>query len=400
MEGTTDPAQGYAKLREQYPVHRFDGWGPPLFTLSRYEDVRTVLRDPRRWSSQFGQGPWRTTEPGIRTDPPEHTGYRRAINNTLSAQVLPSHAEQIRITVEQVVSDLPSSDFDILDHLASVVAFRVFAPFLGMTEDETRTLWAPTFAALGTPETAPPDATVSFGAQKSRTAWQTACDLIAPRIQRYRLLPGNRPPSGAPDLITALVDGRDHLDIPFPDDAIVHAVMLVLFGAIHTTATLLTNTVLRLLEDPDRWAAVCADPTLVSTAIEESARLDPPVPGIYRTTTSPVTLHGAEIPSGAKVRPLFAAANRDPEVFDDPDSYRLDRDPAKLSRQHFSFGQGVHLCVGAPLARLEGRTLLQVLTEMMPRLEMSAAPRWWAERDTITLTQPHHLAPVRNPPNP
>lgn len=393
LKQVSKPVEEYAHLRERCPVHRLDDWGPPLFTLSRYEDVRAVVRDPRRWSSRFGQGPWRTTEPGIRTDPPEHTAYRRAINNTLSAQVLPAHAERIRATVEQAVSDLPSSRFDLLDDLASVVAFKVFAPFLGMTETETRALWIPTFEMLGSPESASPDTTVNFEARKSEAAWQRAHELLAPCIQRSRS-PFRDMPSRAQDLIAALVDGRDHLGRPFPDDAIVQVVMLVLFGAIHTTATLLTNSVLRLLEDRARWAAVCANPTLAATAIEESARLDPPVPGIYRTTTLPICLHGVEIPSDAKVRPLFAAANRDPIVFTDPDSYRLDRDPAELARQHFSFGQGVHLCAGAPLARLEGRTFLLVLTERLPGLQEGPVPRWWAERDTITLTRPHRLAPV------
>jgi cytochrome P450 len=256
LQQVSNPVEAYAYLRERCPVHRWDGWGPPLFTLSRYEDVRAVLRDPRRRS-----------------------------------------------------------------------------PFHDM-------------------------------------------------------------PSRAQDLVAALVDGRDHLGSPFPDDAIVPVVMLVLFGAIHTTATLLTNSVFRLLEDRARWAALCADPTLAATEIEESARLDAPVPGIYRTTTSPVCLHGVEIPSDAKVKPLFAAANRDPVVFTDPDSYRLDRDPAELARQHFSVGLGVHLCAGAPLARLDGRTLLRVLTERLPGLQEGPVLRWWAERDTITLTRPHRLAPA------
>jgi cytochrome P450 len=395
LERVTDPAAVYAELRNVCPVHRFDSWGPPLFSLSRYDDVKAVLRDPRRWSSRLGQGPWRTLEPGIRTDPPEHIAYRRAINTTLSAQVVSVHAEGITTVVERAVASLPRA-FDVLDDLVAVVVGRVFAPVLGLTEAETWALWAATLEALGSPETAPPGVAVSFDRQKAKPAWRMAREQLIPHIERRRSA-ARRPLDAPTDLIEALVEGRDRSGSPFPDDAIVQVVMLVLFGAIHTTSTLLTNACLKLLDDRSEWAAICAEPALAAVAIEESARLEAPVPGIYRTAVSETRLHGVEIPEQAKVRALFAAANRDPRMFSEPDQFRLDRDPVTLARDHLSFGHGVHVCVGAPLARLQGRILIAVLTQRLPQLELAGLPRWWTERDAITLTQPHGLAPARNP---
>jgi cytochrome P450 len=158
---------------------------------------------------------------------------------------------------------------------------------------------------------------------------------------------------------------------------------------------MLTNAVIRLLDDRGAWQAVAEDSSLADAAVEESVRLDPPVAGIFRTCSGAMRLHGVEIPAGAKVRGLIAAANRDPSVFVNPDSFRLDRDPLALARQHLGFGFGVHLCAGAPLARLEGRIVLQALAQRLPALRLSRPSRWWSERDNITLRDRHGLVPIR-----
>jgi cytochrome P450 len=132
---------------------------------------------------------------------------------------------------------------------------------------------------------------------------------------------------------------------------------------------LITNLVWRLLEQPARWAALRSDPALVGAAIEESLRFDPPVLGLFRTTTRDVELHGVEIPRGAKVMLHYAAANRDPEVFSDPDRFRLDR-PRSEASEHLSFGLGIHFCLGAALARLEAETAIRALLEWFPRLSL------------------------------
>jgi cytochrome P450 len=148
-----------------------------------------------------------------------------------------------------------------------------------------------------------------------------------------------------------------------------------------------------MLDRRELWDRLCADPALAATVVEESARFDSPVAGIFRTASATRTVHDVEIPEDAKVRGLFAAANRDPAVFDDPDTFRLDRELGPLGRQQLGFGFGVHLCAGAPFARLEGRIILQELARRKPGLRVPDSSRWWAERVAIDLRRPAGLLP-------
>jgi cytochrome P450 len=149
----------------------------------------------------------------------------------------------------------------------------------------------------------------------------------------------------------------------------VGVVSQLLVGGNETTTSLITNCVWRLLERPELWREVCASPALVPAAIEESLRFDPPVLGLFRTTTREVRLHGVAIPARAKVMLSYAAANRDPAVFHDPDRFRLDR-PRNEASEHLAFGLGVHFCLGSALARLEAETALRALTARFPLLAL------------------------------
>jgi cytochrome P450 len=132
-----------------------------------------------------------------------------------------------------------------------------------------------------------------------------------------------------------------------------------------TTTIMLSNVVHRLLTEPGAYERVCRDPGLIPLAIEETLRLDAPVQGLFRTNDVPVDLHGCPLEIDTKVMLLWAGANLDPEVFEDPMTFSLDRDLSKV-RRHLAFGYGTHFCRGAPLARLEGEILLKAL---LPRLK-------------------------------
>jgi len=165
----------------------------------------------------------------------------------------------------------------------------------------------------------------------------------------------------------------------------------LLVGGNETTTSLITNCVWRLLERRELWEQVCADPSLVEVAVEESLRFDAPVLGLFRTTNCPVTVRGVEIPAEAKVHLLYSAADRDPDVFEDPDTFRLDRDVEHLRRKHVAFGSGIHHCLGAPLARMESRIALAALTRRLPAMELDGP----TARIEPFLLYGRHRLPVR-----
>ena len=164
----------------------------------------------------------------------------------------------------------------------------------------------------------------------------------------------------------------------------------LLVGGNETTTSLITNLVWRLLQNRELWQALVDDPTLVDVAIEESLRFDPPVLGMYRTTTCPVSMSGTVIPADEKVMLLYASANRDPKVWDDPDTFRLDRDLNQL-RRHMSFGFGLHVCPGAALARTETRIAVNKLIASVPTLQLDGEP----ERIETFLLWGKRTMPVR-----
>jgi len=383
----TDTPDTWRQLRETCPAHRFEAEGEPFFTLSRHTDVWRMFGDARAWSASLGQGPARTLEPGIRTDAPEHTLHRRPLNRVLAREAVAEREGEVRAIVEQAVEDLPAGGGDLLDDLTGLVPLRVFAPVLGLAPAEIFELWRHTHAVLTARRASPIGQVAPWDAAMASPAWQAARRMVTPRIEARRVL------AGRVDLLLALAEATDGEGRVLPEEALVQVVMLVLFGAVHTAATMLTNAALRLLERGELWDALCADPGLAAAAIEESIRFDTPVAGIFRTAAGPQSLHGIEIPDGAKVRGLFAAANRDPEAFDHPDTFRLDR-PSSEAARHLGFGLGVHICAGAPLARLQGRVLLETLARELPGLRAVGTPPWWDGRNAVTLLARHELAPV------
>lgn len=141
-------------------------------------------------------------------------------------------------------------------------------------------------------------------------------------------------------------------------------------GGNETTTSLITNLFWRVLDQRDLWETLVARPELHAVAVEESLRLDAPVLGLFRTNTREVELHGEVIPERTKAMATFGAANRDPEVFEDPDSFRLDRDLDELRKNHLAFGLGHHFCPGAHLSRLEARIVVERLAARVPTLRL------------------------------
>ena len=172
------------------------------------------------------------------------------------------------------------------------------------------------------------------------------------------------------DLISMLIHNAEADDDPLTADELVLFCVLLLVAGNETTTNLLSNGMKVFTSAPDVFARLRSDPTLIPGAIEEILRFDSPIQALPRGTTTPVSIAGGQIPADATVIVYYGAANRDDRHFPDPDHFDVERNPT----DHIGFGSGIHLCLGAPLARLEARIALETLVQRVSQVELSAAP--------------------------
>jgi cytochrome P450 len=359
-----DPGAAHARLLSECPVHRFDGFDPPFYSLSRHEDVTSALKDVDTFSSRYGQGLHYTEERSMKSDPPVHTFYRKLVSKAFTARAVAAMEPRI----ERAVTDLIDSFVDLgeadLHHeLAFPLPTIVIAEMLGVPAEHRSKFkgWSDAWvAAMGS-------ATPEIYAGEIADMRGYILEHVAERQRREQA--GLAMPE---DLVSALVVAEEEGQRLSADD-IVNVVRQLLVGGNETTTSLLTNALLRLAERPGSLDRIRENPELAAVAVEESLRFDSPVLGLFRTTTCPVERHGVVIPEGAKVMLLYSAANRDPDVFEDPNSFSLDRDVHE-ARRHLAFGFGIHVCLGAALSRLEGRIVLQQVARRLPDLEITGTP--------------------------
>lgn len=367
-----DPFPHYERLRESCPVHRYDGFTPPFFTLSRYDDVLAGLRDWELWSMRYGDNPHYLRANGLFNDPPEHTGFRRLFNRGFTPRTvdrLEAEIDEVARTIVAEVLDAGRGDFH--DFYATRLPATIIARLLGVPPEDYerfRELCDDLVATYNVPDpavsAAPRERLDAYfaGHLEQRRGMLRAAGVANPSSEHLGTVVPNDLISG---FLVAETDGRR-----LTDHEIHLILVLLLLGGLETSTALLTNLLWRLLEPRARWEQLAGDPGLVDLAVEESLRVDPPVLGLFRTPTRDVTLHDVTIPEKHKVMLCFASANRDaPTGLEAPDEYRLDRDLDQV-RQHLTFGFGVHYCPGAHLARLEGRVSLRVLLELMPDLRL------------------------------
>ena len=348
-----DPGLTYDALLKDAPVHFFPDFDPPFYTLSRYEDVEKALRDTDTYSSHWGQGPNFTEPNGMLSNPPQHTFFRSLVQQAFTPKAIKELQGRITELADQLLDKVADENaFDIHDDYAFPLPVIVIAEVLGAADEDINNFkkWS--------------DASVEMMGAQDPTPWLPLMEALFAyldgQVQKRRQM--DNPPD---DLITRLVQVEQD-GVSLKDDEIQSVLRQLLVGGNETTTSLITNCVWRLLQNPGLWQRLVDEPELVNTAIEESLRFDPPVLGLYRTTTRDVELHGKTIPENAKVMLHYAAANRDPAMYEDPNVFSLDR-PAK---RHMAFGLGVHFCLGAELARMEARTALAALVRRFPKLSL------------------------------
>ena len=363
-EVLADPASAYAELRARCPVHHYTDAELDFYTLAKYDDVMASLRDVETWSSKYGQGPRHQAQGSMQDDAPGHTMFRRMTLKTFTPRAVERMQPSVELLVDELLDAMEAdgkTSGDLHDGLACPLPVITIARMLGVAEDM---LW--TFKTWSDHQVAAMGKGDPVAQAKSRAEMN---EYFVGEMERRRQLhaAGQELPD---DLVSGLVLAAMDAPRPILDSELLSVLNQLLVGGNETTTSLITNAVIRLLEDRQWWDALHADPDLADVAVEESLRFDAPVLGLFRTSTCPVELHGVEIPPDAKVMLLYASANRDGDVFEDPDTFRLDRDVNELRRKHVAFGFGVHFCLGAPLARMEGRIALRKLAERFPDLRL------------------------------
>lgn len=393
-ETLDNPFKSYHQLQDSCPVHKYEEFPHPLFTVTRYEDVVHLLTNIELWSSHYGQMPRYSVQGCLFSDPPKHTWYRKLIQKSFAPRHVAAMEEEISTLVQQLLDEMESERrIDLHDALACPLPILVIAKILGVPAEDMERFkeWSDEQLAAANA----PDAEASNAPRKAMNSY-----LLQQINLRRKILTENDIDSETIDpsvigtllpddvitgILLAEVDGRKLDDTE-------RLIMLnqLLVGGNETTTSLLTNLFWRLLENPELYYQVRNDPSLDAVAVEESLRMDSPVLGLYRTNTEDTRLHEVLIPEKSKVMATFGAANRDPEIFEDPDSFRLDRDPDIL-RKHVAFGLGHHFCPGAQLSRLEAKIALRAVVERFPDLRLVGKP----ERIEAFLLWGKRTLPVR-----
>ena len=356
-----DPHRAYAELRQQCPVHVGKVGEVELTTVADPELVREILIDWRSWSNARGPGLGDSDSVGDmqHDDPPVHGERRRFARDWFLPRAVAPLEASIRVIAEQQAEAIAANDTGEIYHdFALPLPVTSFCELMGVElGDRDRFLhWADVLTnAMAYPES-------GVEARRELNAFTKA------EVQRRRDLAdaGQEP---TPGLLSHLSCETWVNDERMAIQEVVNMSNQLLIAGHETTTSLITNLVWRLLEVPERWDQLVADPTLIEQAVEESLRFDPPVLGLCRTASESGELGGVEVDEGAKVMMLYASANRDPELFDRPDEFVLDR-PLMETKQHLSFSWGIHHCLGAHLARLTARVGMEVLVAAFPNLRL------------------------------
>ena len=348
-EVLNDPSSAYGYLHKEAPVHFCETFEPPFYTLSRYEDVTRALRDIETYSSEWGQGPRFSPPQGMLSNPPQHTFFRSLVQQAFT----PKAIEKLQDRIEQLANELldaVSGDWDVHEDYAFPLPVIVISEMLGIPGVDIVKFkkWSDaSVAAMGAEDPTP------YVQEMAAMA-----EYLQQQIADRRLYPGN-------DLISGLVHAKvNHQG--FKDEDVLSVVNQLFVGGNETTTSLITNAVWRLLEYGQEWQKLINDESLIDQAVEESLRFDPPVLGLYRTTTREVELRDSRIPENSKVMLHYGAANRDGDVWLNPNEFNVSRP----SKGDLALGLGVHFCLGAQLARLEASTALRILARRYPTLAL------------------------------
>ncbi|HLI81898.1 MAG TPA: cytochrome P450 [Candidatus Binataceae bacterium] len=361
-----NPYSFYSPLRlSPPPVLRFF---IPVAVLSRYDDVLATLHDQVRFSSApvrnrmtietaevFGDAPSL-----ISSDPPGHTRMRKLVSRDFSPRAIRELEPRVRALTATLLDEVARKrNFDLVADFALPLPVRIIASILGIPGErwETFKRWSDTLIEL---TTLPPGTPVADSVRANLVEMR---GYFAEEIERRRRHPGA-------DLMSSLVSAREDEEMLGASE-LMHFLVILLFAGTETTTNLIANGMLALQNHPEQMNLLRKDPTFMQRAIEEMLRYDSPVQSVFRTAKEDVEIGGTAIEKGSGIFLMLGSANRDPAKFANPDVFDITRE----QNDHVSFGEGIHYCLGAPLARLEGAVAFSAMLNRFPHLSLDGNPK-------------------------
>ncbi len=367
-----DPYEYFGRLRETDPLH----WNErsQLWIITRYEDLVWLVRHHELFSSAVIGSDQRPPYPPIdpedrglfdevrhfrsdqlvEQDRPAHTTMRGAVHEYFTPTAMESWRPFVRQAVAELLDGVaPKGGMDVLQSLAAPLPVRIITHMMGVPNEDRELLRQLADKLLYINRGEP------YRMKPLMEGIREMMAYVEPKVGRRAEHPEN-------DFISVLAAAEKE-GIFTRHQVLVNSALL-LFAGHETTMNLICNGTLALLRHPDQWAKLCADPEgLTRLATEECLRFDPPVKSTQRIAAADVERHGKLIRKGDRIRWFMAAANRDPRAFAEPDRFDLSRSP----NPHVSFGSGVHYCLGATLARVEGQEVFRALAERFPTMRLT-----------------------------
>jgi cytochrome P450 len=390
MIPTVDPYPTYRKLREQHPVY----WDGELdaFLITSYAEANTVLRGPG-WSSDPNRNPAlaariergdfgaQTLPPSLLSmDPPDHTRLRRLLAPAFTARAIDALRPRITAVVESALAGLDKADeIDVIADVGYPIPLAVMCELLDVDIEGAQLLRTETPKLVGI-LAFDPDTDAILAAEETTASLAL---YLLPILGDRRHRPGEDLASQLLSLRETDSDDGDALAL----DEVLATCILLLTAGHETTANVIGNGVLTLMEHPDQLELLRRDPALIKPAIEEILRFESPAKIVGRTNLIDRQLGGQTIHPGQRVLVLLGAANRDPAQFPDPERFDITRAAAP----HLAFGAGPHFCLGAALSRAEAQETLRQLLPLLTGWQLAPEPPAWRVSDTFRALERLHL---------
>ncbi|MFH8337064.1 cytochrome P450 [Streptomyces sp. AM6-12] len=372
-----DPYPLYAQLREAGAVvPQSDG----SLLVGGYHEVAALLHDPRMSADPRTRGLETPKPPFLRLDDPEHHRLRTLAMRPFGPPHTPHRVDGMRTEIDNITKELlapfeSGGQVDVVDEFAYPLPVTVICRLLGVPHEDEPLFraWSDTLVASADVR---PDASSAPRDEAERARQEMGGYLVGLAEQR-RDRPGD-------DLLSAFVS-EPGPELRLTREELAETAVLLLIAGHETTVNLIANGVLTLLRNPEELDRLRREPELLPRAVEELLRFEPPVHMRERIPLADFDIAGTTLPRGSSVILALASGNRDPRRFTDPDRF----DPARPDNQHLGFGSGIHLCYGAPLARLEARSALAALLPRLATAELVEDPPPY--RQNAMLRGPRHL---------